>query len=304
MIAPVRVGLVGCGRLAERGYLPAFALSQSVALVAVADRDEGQARTLAPGLRCHGSARNLLTHEDVELLVLAHAADAHVPDALAAATAGVFSLVEKPPAKTATEVGELVGIEPSAWLGFNRRFEPAIGELRSRLARTSPASLELELSIQSTVWGARDGSEAVLLDLGPHLVDLAVWLTGRSPSRVRVASLTDSDAAFDIDLDGLIASVSISHERGWRERVTARDARGRTVARVARGGLVRRVAARTRRGAPGPLAHTLALQLAAAGRAVRGGAIDPRLATARDGVAVMEVLDAVAAARGLEWETL
>lgn len=304
MTTPVRVGLVGCGRLAERGYLPAFALVESVALVAVADRDETRARALAPGLPVHASARDLLAREEVELLVLAHGADAHVPDARAASAAGVSSLVEKPPATTAAGVRQLVDLDPPAWLGFNRRFDPAVEGFRSRLARSRPATLELELSIQSAAWAALDGSEAVLLDLGPHLVDLALWLTDCMPARLRVARLTDSDAAFEIDLDGPVAGFRISHGRAWRERVLVRDAHGRTSARFERGGAVRRAVARARHRDPGPLVLSLAAQLAAAGAAARNGPIDPRLATAADGIRVMEVLDAVAAAPHGDWVAL
>jgi predicted dehydrogenase len=304
VIGPVRVGLVGCGRLAERGYLPALAQTDTVVLAAVADLDAARCEALAPGVPAYTSARDLVAVTDVELLVLAHAASAHVADACAAAAAGVASLVEKPPALTATEAEPLVGLEPPAWMGFNRRFEPAIATMRTQLAAASPAALELELSILPSAWAAFGGSAGVLLDLGPHLVDLALWLTGRDPLRLRVQRATARDAAFDLDLGDIRASVRVSHGGAWRERIVARDARGRTVARVERGGFVRRLASRVRAGGPGPLVGSLAAQLAAAAAAVRGGPVDSRLASAAEGIAVLAVLDAVAAAEGTGWVEL
>ncbi len=299
----VRVGLVGCGRLAARGYVPALAHAEGVELVAVADREEARCSAVAPGYRAYGSASELLAAAEVDLLVLAHAVEAHVADARAAAAAGVSSLVEKPPARTAAEAEGLAGLDPPAWLGFNRRFEPALASLRSRLDGP-PARLELAFSMLPARWGARDGSEGVLLDLGPHLVDLTLWLTGRAPERVRVARVSAAEATFEIDLDGITARVHVSHGQAWRERLVCRDVHGKVVARLDRGGLARRVMARVRRGAADPLVGSLAAQLTAAATAIRHGVVDERLATAEQGIAAMSVLDAVAAAHGPEWASL
>lgn len=304
MTRPVRVGLVGCGRLAERGYVPALAQTDAVSLAAVADLDAARCESIAPGVPAYAAVGDLLAVAEVELLVLAHAASAHVADACAAAAAGVASLVEKPPARTAAEAKPLIGLEPAAWMGFNRRFEPAIATMRTQLAAAPPAALELELSVLPSAWAAFGGSEDVLLDLGPHVVDLALWLTGRGALGVRVQRVTERDAAFDLDLGDTRASVRVSHGHAWREVVVARDGRGRAVARLERGGLARRVAARVRTGRSGPLVGSLAAQLAAAATAVRGGPVDSRLASAAEGVLVLTVLDAVAAAEGSGWVEL
>lgn len=304
MTDPVRVGLVGCGRLAERGYLPALARLDIVSLVAVADSDRTRREAIAPRLAAFATASELLAAADVELLVLAHGAVAHVADARAAAEAGVTSLVEKPPALTAEEATSLVGLEPSAWVGFNRRFEPAMTAMRLQLEAAPPAALELELSILPSAWDAFGGSESALLDLGPHVVDLALWLTGCAPLRVRVRHVSERGASFDLDVGDAIARLRISHAHGWHERVVARDAAGRVTARVDRGGLLRRLAARARPSSSGPLVDSLAEQLGSVAMVVRGAAPDPRLARAADAVAVMTVLDAVAAAEADEWVPL
>lgn len=304
MTRPVRVGLVGCGRLAERGYVPALAQTDAVSLVAVADRDLARCDAVAPGVPAYRAVDELLVGTDIELLVLAHASSDHVADACAAAAAGVASLVEKPPARTAAEAGSLVGLEPVAWMGFNRRFLPEIATMRTQLASDPPAALELELSILPSAWAAFDGAESALLDLGPHVVDLALWLTGREPSRLRVQQTSEHESVFDLDLRDTRASVRVSHRRAWRERIVARNARGRVIAQLERGGLVRRLAAKARAGRPGPLVDSLAAQLAAVATAVRGGPVDSRLADAAEGVAVLTVLDAVAEAEGSGWVEL
>ena len=305
MTQPVRVGLVGCGRLAELGYMPALERTTSVRLVAVADLDRRRCDAVAPGVPAFTAVEELLAGGSVELLVLAHPAARHVPDARIAADAGVVCLVEKPPARSAAEAQPLTALEPAAWMGFNRRFEPGLDVIRDGLTVAPASVLELELSILPSAWAAHSGSEGVLLDLGPHVVDLAIWLTGRDPLRLRVHRATDGVAAFDLDLGGTLANIRVSHEHAWRERIVVRDARSRAVARLERGGVVRRLAARARRSEAGPLVASLAAQLAAVASAVRGGTADSRLASASEGVAVLRVLDRVAAADdGGAWVSL
>jgi len=52
--APLRLGLVGCGRLAELGYAPAAAAARGVEIVAVADPDRDRRGLLAGKLRASG----------------------------------------------------------------------------------------------------------------------------------------------------------------------------------------------------------------------------------------------------------
>ena len=154
----------------------------------MADVDPGRCRSLAPDLPAFSGLAGLVDGVQVDLVVLAHPAARHVEDACHAAAAGVASLIEKPPAPSAIEAEPLLALEPPAWMGFNRRFEPAAEAARASLVTHPPTGVELEMSILPHAWGALDGSERVLLDLGPHLVDLASWLTGREVVRVRVAT--------------------------------------------------------------------------------------------------------------------
>jgi predicted dehydrogenase len=80
---------VGCGRIAERGYFPAFGLIKAVRLTAVADADEHRCARLAPGLPAYRTAEALLAAEELEALVLATPAEAHLTDARVAVRAGV-----------------------------------------------------------------------------------------------------------------------------------------------------------------------------------------------------------------------
>ena len=131
----VRVGLAGCGRLAERGYAPAFGLARGVRLVAVADPVLERCEHVAPGIPAYESAEAMLAGGGIDALLIATPPEAHVGDARAAAAVGVPSLVEKPPGIDAREAAELARLDPVPFVGFNRRFEPDLVRLRRKLAR-------------------------------------------------------------------------------------------------------------------------------------------------------------------------
>jgi len=301
---PLRVGLVGCGRLAELGYAPALASAASVALVSVADPVSARCTQVAPGLPAFRDAAAQLAADELDLLVIASPPAAHLADAARAAEAGVVSLVEKPPATDAEGARRLACLAPSPWVGFNRRFEPPMAELRERsLAARRPLDLELELSILPRAWGAYGKPTSALLDLGPHVVDLAGWLSGSAPNRVRTEHLDELGGVFELELEDGRARIDVSHARPWRESIVVRDARGRTVAHHARGGLGRRIVARAISRGRSPLVASLAAQLDALAQLIRGGRSDARLASAADAVRVMSVLDEVSAGEG-EWRSL
>ena len=60
-MAELDLGLIGCGRLAERGYLPALARARGVRLAAVADTVQERGARLAPGVPALPALRSCLT---------------------------------------------------------------------------------------------------------------------------------------------------------------------------------------------------------------------------------------------------
>ena len=300
----LRIGLVGCGRLAEIGYLPALRAARGVALEAVAEPEparRARVAALAGRVPEFADAAALLAGAEVDGLVLATPAPAHVPDARAAAAAGVAVLVEKPPAVDGRVAAELAALTPAPWIGFNRRFDPGITALRSALGSAlgsaPPADGEVELLLELAYrrpgWGAHTVNDDALLDLGPHLIDLARWLTRSEVSAVSHAALSPERAAFDLVLGRGRARIHCATDRPHHELVEVRDRHGTVLGRHRRGGLLAALGGRLvpRRG-PHPLVASLVGQLEAFGRAVRG-ASEPALGGAADGVSVMRTVDTV-----------
>jgi predicted dehydrogenase len=290
----LRLGLVGCGRLAELGYLPALDLVGAVRLVAVADPDRIRRERVAghagPGVRALRDAEALLAAVPVDALVLASPTAAHVADAAAAAEAGVTVLVEKPPAPDADGAAGLAALTPTPWVAFNRRFDPGARAARDAVPATGTLDLRLAISYRRRSWGAHAVHDDALTDLGPHLVDWARWLTGSEVHEVTSATASHERASMTLALGRGTARIDAAADRLHRERIEVRDAAGTVVARHAVGGPVAAVTGRLVAG-PHPLVTSLAGQLEALVDAVAGRP-SPHLGTAADGLATMQVLDA------------
>jgi predicted dehydrogenase len=300
-----RLGLIGCGRIAERGHIPAAAALDSVALVAVCDPDPVRAAAAARqagGAVAFAGAAEMIEGTPLDGVVIAAPAAHHVDLATLLADAGVRSLVEKPPGGGLEGAAALAEVRPRPAIGFNRRFLQG-----SALIGAIPASgwleFDLELSFQQRGWGAHEARDEALLDAGIHLIDLAHLLTGATPIAVREAQVERGRARLELELGRGRARISCATDRPYRELVSVRDRAGRTIAEDRRG-RVRGTVGRLR--GQDPLVDSLRrqLELFAAG----GGGTDPSsgggqpsaLADAGDAVAAMAVIEAARRSHDLD----
>jgi myo-inositol 2-dehydrogenase/D-chiro-inositol 1-dehydrogenase len=125
---PVRVGLVGVGRI---GTSHATLLARRVPgadLVAIADVRPGTADALAEGLGCRSAADAgaLFADPDIEAVVITASAEAHADLVVRATAAGKAVFCEKPMGLTIEEITRGVAAAKAAGValqvGFNRRF--------------------------------------------------------------------------------------------------------------------------------------------------------------------------------------
>jgi myo-inositol 2-dehydrogenase/D-chiro-inositol 1-dehydrogenase len=295
----MRVGLIGCGRIAERGYVPAFARAEGVQLAAVVDVQSERCRAVAPGVAAFANVAELVASGEVDAVIVATPVGAHVEVAAEAAEAGLATLVEKPPARTASEAVGLLELEPAAFVAFNRRFEPGLLSIREQIP---PGPIELRLRFHRRgAWGSHGGDDdPLLLDVGPHALDLVRWLAGAELTRIRARELADG-ASIDVELaDGHgTASVEIRTNSPFLESVEVHTD-GRRVAQQRTGGALAGALARITPGTQSPLVASLASQLESFAGDGHG------LASAADGVAVMAAVDAArtSAATASEWQPI
>ncbi len=304
--AELKIGLVGCGRLAQRGWLPALGRVAGVRLTAVADPDPNRC-SAAAGATVHTSASDMIAARGIDAVILATPATSHVAYAREAAEAGLACLVEKPPAPDLEGALELAALEPPPWIGFNRRFARELPPLRERVPTAEPLRLELRLHYRRRSWAPFAVNDDVLLDLGPHLIDLAGWLARAPVSEAHTRHLTTTRARLELRFAGNRGSASIdcATDRLHDEVVAVKDEKGRRIDRTSTGGWTGAIIGLLRPPSEHPLVASLAAELESFAAAARGGPC-PELATARDGVAVMAAIEAArrSAAKGGGWEAL
>ena len=128
LLDPVRVGVVGAGRI---GTSHAILLAHRVPgahLVGVADARVNAAQTLAGSLGCraYDSIDALLADPEIEAVVITASSSAHATLVTAAARAGKAVFCEKPMGMSLEEIDQGVAAAGTAGVplqvGFNRRF--------------------------------------------------------------------------------------------------------------------------------------------------------------------------------------
>lgn len=282
----IRLGIAGCGRIAERGYVPAALAAENATIAAFVDPNPDRlARCLRLWRDGGGEAEGysdlagLLAAEPIDLLVVAAPLDRHVALAEQAAAAGVRSLVEKPPAPDLAGAQRLAELDPEPLLAFNRRFLQGV-ELRKTIPAEGWVELDLELRFRQDAWGAHEVRDDALLDAGIHLIDLACHLSGAAPIAVRDAQIAQQRASFELELSRGRARIECATDRPHREAVSVRDRSGRQLGSWSWGGVRSRLAARM--SGTDPLVLSLQRQL----EETTG------MASAHDGVAAMAVVEA------------
>ena len=187
---PLRAAVIGLGMMGRAHVRVWDEMVDGVELVAVADTDPGAVREAIMGREARGypDQASMLAAEDLDLVSVVVPTSQHLPTALAALDAGSHVLVEKPIAATRGEAEEMIAAARSAGrmltVGHIERFNPAIRELRRRLAA---GELGRIFEIRATRLGpfpARIRDVGVVVDLAPHDLDVMRYLLGSDPIRL------------------------------------------------------------------------------------------------------------------------
>ncbi len=138
----VRIGLIGCGGIAQHGHLPAIRRTPSERLVAVADAFGDLALLVARGngletQDAYDDHRRLLERDDVDAVVICAWTGLHADLAVEALHAGKHVLLEKPMAVTGADARRMVAAAESAdrilMVAYNHTYDPAATHLKSML---------------------------------------------------------------------------------------------------------------------------------------------------------------------------
>jgi predicted dehydrogenase/threonine dehydrogenase-like Zn-dependent dehydrogenase len=202
--APVRVGLIGPGSFAGKVIVPAFtAAGATLELVGGGSGPSAEAATRDLGFsRVAQSEDALIADPNVDAVCIASRHESHARLATAALEAGKHVFCEKPLALNESELDEVLQAAErgpgTVAVGFNRRFSPALVELRKFLGGRSPITANYRVSAGALEPGhwlhdlVEGGGRMV--GEGCHFVDCLVYLTGSEVVEVHAAGHGAPDA--------------------------------------------------------------------------------------------------------------
>jgi len=207
-MSAVRIGVIGCGPIAQAGHLSATVKAHNAQLYAIADRSE-RLRTYAAAVyephTVYGDASELLADPQVEAVIVAVADQFHIPLTLQALAAGKHVLVEKPLGVDVTSCQQLLTVSQSSdrivQVGNNKRFDPGIAfahdmtaQLGERMAyrgwycdslyrytvtdNLQPTIIQDPHALRPAGNPKGDRRKYLLLTHGSHLVDTARYICG------------------------------------------------------------------------------------------------------------------------------
>ena len=222
--APLRVGVLGTGRI---GQMHAELLARRITgatLAAVYDASSERARETAKrlGVPAVQSAVELFQHTEVDAIAVCTSTDTHVDAIVAAATSGKPIFCEKPVSHELAEVDRaLTAVDRAGVLfqvGFNRRFDPAHQSIREAVASGSVGDVHLvRISSRDPApppFEYARSSGGLFLDMTIHDFDMARYITGSEVIEVfaRGAARITPDLAAIGDID--TAAVLLVHDNG------------------------------------------------------------------------------------------
>ena len=251
--APIRVGVLGVGRI---GRMHAAMVARDVAglaLASVYDPDTDRAASAAGELDVPVSRSSvaLIERSDVDAIAICTTTDTHVDLLVEAAATGKPLFLEKPVALDLAEVDRgldaVAGAGAFLQLGLNRRFDAAHRSVRDAVESGALGALEL---VRIT---SRDPepppldyvrvSGGIFLDMTVHDLDMARFVTGSEIEEVYARGEVRIDSAIGVagDLDTAVVTLrhadgtltTIDNSRrsayGYDQRVEAFGARGMAV---------------------------------------------------------------------------
>jgi len=224
----LRAGLIGLGAMG-RHHARVLRETEGVDLVAVAD-PAGDPHGVAGGLEVLPDIQSLIA-AGIDTAVVAVPTVYHEDIALALAAAGVHALIEKPIASTGEAGQRIVDAFASAGLvgavGHIERFNPALQELRARLAAGELGAIYQIVTRRQGPFPARIADVGVVKDLATHDIDLTAWVAQSTYASISAQTAHRSGREFEdmVLATGRLANgVIVNHTVNWlspmKERVT------------------------------------------------------------------------------------
>jgi predicted dehydrogenase len=233
-MAMVRMGVLGCGSIAEIAHFPSISRCKEAKLTAVCDIDKEAAQAAAKKWKAEKwftDYRDMFAKAKFDAVVIATPNNVHRNQAIAAAKAGVHVIVEKPLAVTNTEAWDIVKACKDAgvklMVGCDRRFwihnqwarelidDGVIGKLLMSRACLHEHWYNYQNHVARTGFrlDCKVAGGAAINDTGAHAIDLLTWLNGSKVKRaIGIAKRLAMPASYTLCDD--TALVMVEFENG------------------------------------------------------------------------------------------
>lgn len=199
---PVKLGIIGSGRVTASLHLPTLQFVPEVQVVALADEDPHALRRAATRFNIQqreSDYRRLLEDPAIDAVAVCVPASCHVEIALAVLEAGKHLFIEKPLALTLEECDRLIagaaGLPLQVMVGFNTRWHRLARQARLIFRQGRLGPLEIVRSVLASChkdlpeWRKRRVSGGgVLLEMAMHHFDLWRYLLDEEVEEVSAQS--------------------------------------------------------------------------------------------------------------------
>lgn len=212
----VKVGIIGCGKIAQVRHIPEYVSNPDVCLYGLFDINMERAAELAEkyGCKAYASYEDLLADPEIDAVSVCVANNAHAEISIAAMKAGKHVLCEKPMAVTLEECEEMVKTAKETgkylMIGQNQRLakahrkakqliaEGAIGKVltfRTIFGHGGPETWSVDPGKNTWFFDKSKAAMGAMADLGIHKTDLIQYITGQKVVETK-AVLTTLDKRY------------------------------------------------------------------------------------------------------------
>lgn len=197
-----RIGIIGCGGIANGKHLPSLKKLTNVELVAFCDIVNERAETAAvkygaEDAKVYENYKELISDSSIDIVHVLTPNDSHAEIAIAALEAGKHVMCEKPMAKTAADAKRMAETAKRTGkkltIGYNNRFRADSQHLKrvceeGELGEIYFAKAHAIRRRAVPTWGVFLDEEkqggGPLIDIGTHALDLTLWMMNNYKPKV------------------------------------------------------------------------------------------------------------------------
>ena len=220
----IKIGILGCGKIAQVRHIPEYAENPDVKLVGFYNPTKSRAEDMAAkyGGLAYDTAEQLLANPEIDAVSVCAANYAHAELSIQALNAGKHVLCEKPMATTLADCEAMVECAKKngkfLMIGHNQRLAKAhmeakrlideglIGDIitfRTSFGHGGPETWSISPGKNVWFFDKKKAAMGVMADLGVHKTDLIQYLTGQRVVRTTARLVTLDKRGEDGELIGV-----------------------------------------------------------------------------------------------------